>query len=122
MSHSYVTSSKIPSQRQLRVAEAVRGILSQLLLQTDFYDSPLAGLSITVSEVRISPDLKNASVFVLPLGGEVPEGFVDALAQIAPSLRHEVGIRAKLRYTPMLTFKLDESFANAARVESLLNS
>lgn len=111
-----------PSQRQLRVAEEIRHILAGILLRGDLRDPALAGVSITVSEVRISPDLKNATVYSLPFGkASVPE-VMKGLNRSAPYLRSQVGHALALRYTPTLTFVPDRSFDEAKHIDELLRS
>lgn len=110
-----------PSQRQLRVAETIRGILSRTFLQESFYGSSLQGVSITVSEVRISPDLKNATAFVAPLGGNIPQGFLATLNERAPHFRYAVGKELTLRHVPAIIFRLDDSFEQAKKINDLLD-
>lgn len=109
-----------PSQRQLRVGEEVRHALSEILGGAALRDPDLAGAAITVTEVRISPDLKNATAFVMPLGGGELEVKVAALRRAAPFLRGEVARRVKLRFAPRLSFEPDRSFDAAGRIDSLL--
>ena len=97
-----------PSQRQLRVGEEIRHALSEVLGEASLRDPDLAGAAITVTEVRLSPDLKNATAFVMPLGGA------------EPFLRGELARRLKLRFTPRLGFEPDLSFDNAGRIDALL--
>jgi len=111
-----------PSQRQLRVAEEIRHILARLLMRGELRDPALAGVSVTVSEVRISPDLKNATVFSLPLGGAKVDDVLKGLNRSAPYLRSQVGHALQLRYTPTLTFVEDKSFDEAHHIEELLKS
>lgn len=111
---------KPAGQRPLRVGEELRHALAQVLARGDIHDSALAGLSITVSEVRVSPDLKNATAFVLPLGGENTEAALAGLDRCAPYLRGQLARLVPLRYSPRLSFRLDESFATASRIEALL--
>lgn len=111
-----------PSQRQLRVAEAIRSVLATALLQESFYGSPLEGVSITVSEVRISPDLKNATAYVVALGGNAPEDFVDILNHHVSKFRYALGQEINLRYTPMLLFRRDESFEQAKKIHDILEN
>lgn len=114
-------SGKAPSQRQLRVGEELRHILAELLGRGDLHDPALAGKSITVSEVRSSPDMRHATVFVMPLGGagDVAE-IVGALNHAAPYLSHEVGRRITMKFTPRLHFELDQVFSEAEHIESML--
>lgn len=115
-------NGQAPSQRQLRIGEEIRHTLSKIFLEEDFVGSDLEGVSITVSEVRISPDLKNATVFVSPLGGKAPENFIKLLNTIAPQLQHILGKSLKLRYIPKLFFKFDDSFEKAHKMEMLFES
>ncbi len=111
-----------PSQRCLRVSETIRSALANIFLQEGFYGSVLQGMSITVSEVRISPDLKNALVFVLPLGGKIPEGFLAAMEAMTPHFRHMLAGKIDLRVVPRLQFKIDESFEYANKINTLLSN
>ncbi|MGH6895251.1 MAG: 30S ribosome-binding factor RbfA [Geminicoccaceae bacterium] len=109
-----------PSQRQLRVGEALRHVLAELLMRDGLREPGLAGSALTVSEVRISPDLRHAEVFVTELGGELGPERLAALRRAAPLLRGEAGRRLRLKYAPDLAFQADRSFAEAARIEALL--
>lgn len=99
-----------PSQRQLRVGELIRRTLSDVLMQGDVHDPELNGMSITVSEVRISPDLKIATVYVLPLGGGRREEAIKALARNKGELRRQITKQMNLKYAPDLRFVIDETF------------
>lgn len=110
------------SQRQLRVGEQVRQSLSEYFLNQDFMASELEGLSITVSEVRVSPDLKNSTAFVSALGGNEPENFLKLLNQVSAKIRHEVALRVNLRYTPRITFQQDETFEKFAKINDIFNN
>ena len=111
-----------PSQRQLRVAENLRHELSQIFTRVDIRDDDLTGVIITVSEVRTSPDMRNATIFVMPLGGERGEEIVTALERHKKFLRGELSRKVHLKYMPELHFKLDESFDNSGRISEVLNS
>ncbi len=111
-----------PSQRQLRVGEVIRHALSDILARGDMRDPDLSGLVITVPEVRMSPDLKIATVFVMPLGGEGQDRVVKALAREAPTLRREIAHGITLKFLPELRFRLDTSFEEAGRIDALLAS
>ena len=113
--------SRSPSQRQLRVGEELRHVLAQLLSRADFNDPDLAEANITVTEVRMSPDLRNASAFVIPLGGTRMEETVAALNRAAGYLRGQLGRMVALRHTPRLDFAPDRSFAQAEEIERLLH-
>ncbi len=112
---------KAPTQRQLKVSEELRHSLSGIFRQGSFYEPALSGISITVSEIRISPDLKNATVYVSPLGGQAPEGFLETLNEIAPQLRYELTRQVNLRFSPKLFFKMDNSFAVASNIDAILD-
>ena len=114
--------AKQPSQRQLRVGEEVRQALSNIFMHGETHEPLLDSGSITVSEVRISPDLKNATVFVMPLAGGNKDEVLEALSENAPRIRKLMNRHVVLRYSPKLFFKLDTSFENANRINMLLNS
>lgn len=99
-----------PSQRQLRVGELIRRTLSQVLAQGDVHDPELNRLSITVGEVRTSPDLKIATAYVLPLGGQGQDEVIDLLARNKSELRRVIGKKLGLKYAPDLRFRLDDTF------------
>lgn len=99
-----------PSQRQLRVGELIRRTLSDVLMRADVHDPDLNRHSITVSEVRASPDLKVATAYVMPLGGHDAADALAALRRNAPELRHLVARAMTLKYAPQLRFQLDETF------------
>ncbi|KRS19527.1 30S ribosome-binding factor RbfA [Roseovarius indicus] len=99
-----------PSQRQLRVGELIRRTLSDVLMRGDIHDPELNRLSVTVGEVRISPDLKVATAYVLPLGGEGQEDVVALLARNKGELRRIIGKKLELKYAPDLRFRIDETF------------
>ena len=109
------------SQRQLRVGEELRHVLAEILLRGHFRDPALVdGVSVTVTEVRVSPDLRNATAFVMPLGGEDATDTIAALNRAQAYIRTEAAKRVNLRLAPSFSFRLDESFDEAARVTRLL--
>lgn len=114
------TSAKGPSQRQLRAGELIRHALVEIFQREGFRDPALMGVSVTVSEVRCSPDLKNASVYASPLGGGDQEAFIKALNHAAPHIRGLLGKKIDLKFTPALKFKSDETFAEAQKIDSIL--
>lgn len=116
------SSSKGPSQRQLRAGELIRHALVEIFQREDLRDPALSGVSLTVSEVRTSPDLKQATAFVSPLGGGDEAAIVAALNKSAPYLRGLLGRRIELKFTPALKFIADASFAEARRIDELLAS
>ncbi len=111
-----------PSQRQLRVGEALRKALAEIFLRIEIADPDLAGASVTVSEVRSSPDLKNATVYVLPLGGDNEDLVVAALERHKKFVRGELARRVSLRHMPELSFELDVTFAQSDAVDALLRN
>ena len=113
--------SRAPSQRQLRVGEILREALTDTFARAPIRDPALSGTPITVTEVRLSPDLKQARIFIMPLGGGEGEEIVNALKRAAPYLRSEVAQRVKLKFAPALTFELDRSFDESRHIDGLLN-
>lgn len=110
------------SQRQLRVGELVRKALSDILRGDEIRHPDVAEASITVTEVRLTPDLRNATVFVLPLGGKNAEAVLEGLGLCTPFLRGRLAREVDLRHSPVLSFLLDDSFDQAERVEALLEA
>lgn len=115
-----------PSQRQLRTGELVRHSLAEILREEEVQDPALAGVSITVTEVRMSPDLKHAACFVEPLGAGVSEKVksdevVKALNRAAKFLRGRLGKLVDLKFTPDLKFRHDESFDEASHINALFS-
>lgn len=113
---------KGPSQRQLRVGEVLRHALSDILLARDIRDPELEGVSVTVTQVKPSPDMRHATVFVEPLGGKNADIIVEALNRHRGFLRGELGRTIELKFTPELRFVEDTSFAEAQRIEQILHS
>ena len=99
-----------PYQRQLRVGELIRRALSEILMQGIIHDPDLNKISVTVSEVTASPDLKIATVYVCPLGGEGGEDLIALLAKNKSEIRRSISKKLTLKYTPDLRFRLDETF------------
>lgn len=108
------------SQRVLRVGEALRHALAEVLTRGDLREPLLVGVSITVTEVRVTPDLRNAIAFVLPLAGRGSEDVLKGLGKSAPYLRSQVARLVRLKYAPELHFRLDERFERADRITELL--
>lgn len=114
-------SGNMPSQRQLRVGEQLRHVIVETLQQGKFHSEDLIdSRSITVTEVRPSPDLKNATVYVLSLGGMNMDRILPALNEAAGYFQKEINRKVRLKSTPRLTFKIDKSFEQAERIENLL--
>ena len=104
------TSSSGPGQRQLRVGELIRRTLSEVLLRGDIHDPDLNRMSITVGEVRVTTDLRVATIYVLPLGGEGKDEVIKLLARNKGELRRIIGKKVALKFAPELRFQLDETF------------
>jgi ribosome-binding factor A len=111
-----------PSQRQLRVGEMLRHALAQILVRGEIRDPDLEGVSVTVTQVKPSPDMRHATVFVEPLGGKNAKQIVAALNRHKAFLRGEMGHMIDLKFTPDLRFIEDESFAEAQKIEDILKS
>ena len=111
-----------PSQRQLRVGEAVRHAIAEVLAQGQVHDPVLEGHLITVPEVRMSPDLRLATIYVMPLGGRDAEAVVAALERNKRFLRGVVARKVNLKFAPDIRFRVDERFEEAERIEKLLRS
>src|SRR4030081_103611 len=110
------------SQRQLRVGETVRHAIADILSQGSVHDPDLEGHIITVPEVRMSPDLKLATIYVMALGGSDTDGVVAALERNKKVLRGEVAGRVNLKFAPEVRFRVDERFDEAERIEKLLRT
>ncbi|MBR0819365.1 30S ribosome-binding factor RbfA [Bradyrhizobium liaoningense] len=120
--HQKKSSAPGGSQRQLRVGEQVRHAMAEILAQGNVHDDDLEGHIITVPEVRMSPDLKLATVYVMPLGGRDTEVVIAALERNKKFLRGEVARRVNLKFAPDLRFRVDERFDEAERIEKLLRT
>lgn len=120
-SHHSRAAAKGPSQRQLRAGELVRHALVEILREEDVADPALKGVSVTVTEVRMSPDLKHALCFVEPLGGVHAPEVIAALNRVSRFLRGRLGHAIDLRFTPALKFVHDESFDAAEKMNRLLS-
>ena len=118
----HLGGSRPPSQRQLRVGEELRHVLAELLRPGELRDPALHDANITVTEVRLSPDLRNATAFVMPLGGANAEEVMAGLRRSVPFLKNQVARRVELRYVPNITFALDSAFDSAARISEILAS
>ncbi|CAN7691672.1 30S ribosome-binding factor RbfA [Bosea sp. LjRoot237] len=116
------TQGSGPSQRQLRVGELIRHALAEMLARGDIHDDVLAKHVITVPEVRLSPDLKLATCYIMPLGGQDVAPVLKALASHTRYIRGEIAHRVNLKYAPNVRFLRDESFAEAERIDALLYS
>ena len=118
--HSSDKDNRAPGQRQLRVGEELRHLLADLLERGNMRDPELRDATITVTSVDVSPDLRNAIAFVMPLGVTDESRLLAAMRRAAPWFRARVGERAGLRYAPEIRFELDRTFAEADRIGALL--
>lgn len=111
---------KGPTQRQLRAGELVRHALVDILQREPLREPALDGVSVTISEVRAAPDLKTATVFAAPLGGENQQEIIKALNKVSPYLRGLLGKKIEMKFTPALKFASDDTFNEAQRIDDLL--
>ncbi len=122
MRQKHRNSSPTGSQRQLRVGELVRHAMAEMLTRGDVHDPVIEGHLITVPEVRMSADLRLATIYVMPLGGRDAEEVVAALEHHKKFLRTEIAHRVNLKFAPDIRFRVDERFAEAERIDKLLRS
>ncbi|HER26927.1 MAG TPA: 30S ribosome-binding factor RbfA [Rhodospirillales bacterium] len=117
-------NDRAPSQRQLRVGEEIRHTLAAIVGRGDLRDPVLQDRAITITEVRVSPDMRNATVYCVALGGEVGDSdeLITALNKAQPFLRHQIAQRVHLRTVPAFTFVADGSFDEAGHIDALLQS
>jgi ribosome-binding factor A len=113
---------KGPSQRQLRAGELVRHAIAEILSRGEVHDPVIEAHMITVPEVRMSPDLRQATIFVMPLGGRDEKPVLAALERNKRYLRGEIARRVNLKFAPDIRFQLDERFGEAERIEKLLRT
>jgi ribosome-binding factor A len=111
-----------PSQRQLKVGELIRHSVAEIFTRGEIVDEVLNQYSLTVPEVRMTPDLKLATIYVLPLGGEGAKDVIAHLDKHKRFLRGELAHRVNLKFMPELRFKIDTSFERSARIDALLAS
>ncbi len=113
-----------PSQRQLRVGEQIRHIMSETLSRGDFYNEVLMNVAggITVTEVRPSPDLRQATAYVISLGGADMDSILPALNENAPVFQKDINTKANLKFTPKVRFKEDTSFEKVQKLDELLST
>ena len=115
-------SKSAPSQRQLRVGEIMRHALAEMLGRGEIHDAVSAAHVITISEVRMSPDLKLATIYVMPLGGQDLGPVLEALGDNRRFIRGELARAVNLKFAPDIRFRADESFEEASRIDRLLDS
>jgi len=111
-----------PSQRALRAGEVIRHAIAEILSRGEVHDPVIQGHLITVPEVRMSPDLKLATIYVMPLGGRDEKAVLEALERNKRWLRGEIAHRVNLKFAPDIRFRIDERFEEAERIEKLLRS
>lgn len=118
------SSTTQPSQRMLRVAEQIKHVLAESLMRGHFHNPVLlnAAASVTVTEVRVSPDLKHATAYVISLGGANMEEILPALNEESFALQKEINRQTQLKFTPKLQFRKDDSFDNAQRLEGIIST
>lgn len=115
-------SAKGPSQRQLRVGELIRHAMAEMLARGDVHDPVLQGHLITIPEVRMTADLRQATIYVMPLGGRDVEDVIEALNNNRKFLRGEIAHRVNLKFAPDIRFRVDERFDEAERIEKILRT
>jgi len=120
--HQHRDHSAGASARQLRVGELIRHALADMLSRGDVHDPVIEAHMITVPEVRMSPDLRLATVYVMPLGGRDEQDVLDALERNKRFMRGEVARRVNLKFAPDIRFRIDERFDEAERIEKLLRT
>jgi ribosome-binding factor A len=116
------SNNAAPSQRQLRVGELIRHKLAEMLSRGEIHDDVLASHVVTIPEVRLSPDLKLATAYVIPLGGTDTEAVLEALTRHKRYIRAEIAHAVNLKFAPDIRFRSDETFAEASRIDALLAS
>jgi ribosome-binding factor A len=122
MARTHHASSGEPSQRMLRVAELIRHAMSELLSRGEIVDPVLEKHVVTIPSVRMSPDLKLATIYVMPLGGQDATAVIEALDRNKKLLRTEIAHRVNLKYAPDIRFRQDDGFDASAKIDALLNS
>jgi ribosome-binding factor A len=120
--HHHRDASRTPSQRVLRVGELIRHALADMLTRGEVHDPTLETHMVTVPEVRMTPDLRLATVYVMPLGGKDVQEVVAALERNKRFLRGEIARRVNLKFAPEIRFRADERFDEAERIEKLLRT
>jgi ribosome-binding factor A len=120
--HHHREQSAGGSQRQLRVGELIRHEVAEMLARGDVHDPVIEAHMITVPEVRMSADLRLATIYVMPLGGRNEEDVLDALERNKRYMRGEIARRVNLKFAPEIRFRIDERFDEAERIEKLLRT
>lgn len=120
MGKKKISSNRGPSQRQLRVGELIRHKLAEMLARGEIYDEFLAQYVVTITEVRMSPDLRLATAYIMPLGGKAIGPVLEALARNSKFIRGEIAHTVDLRVAPEVRFREDETFEEVSRIDRLL--
>ena len=110
------------SQRQLKVGEELRHLISSILLRESFYDEYIKDNNITITEVSVSPDLKNAKVYVMPLGGKNQGDVLNSLNKVTGRIKKIISNNISLRQTPKIFFKIDDTFEYAKNIQNILEN
>ena len=114
--------NSIKSQRQLKVGEELRHLISSILLRESFYDEYIKDNNITITEVSVSPDLKNAKVYVMPLGGKNQGDVLNSLNKVTGRIKKIISNNISLKQTPKIFFKIDDTFEYAKNIQNILEN
>ena len=127
MANNFLFNSKkkfnknsVKSQRQLKVGEELRHLISNALLRENFYDEHIKNNNITITEVNMSPDLKNAKIYIMPLGGKNKNDVLNSLNKVSGRIKKIISTNISLRQTPKLLFQIDETFEYAENIHNIL--
>ncbi len=116
------STSSQPSQRMLRVAEQIKEVIAQTLSRGHFHNPVLMDTGVTVTEVRVSPDLKHATAYVISLGGKNMDEVLPALNDEAHGFQKEINRQTQLKFTPKLQFRIDDTFDTVTRLEGIMHN
>ena len=114
------SKNNFKSQRQLKVGEELRHLISNALIRENFYDEYIKNNNITITEVNVSPDLKNAKIYIMPLGGKNKINVLNSLNKVTGRLKKIISSNTSLRQTPKLLFQIDETFEYAENIHNIL--
>ena len=114
------SKNNFKSQRQLKVGEELRHLISNALIRENFYDEHIKNNNITITEVNMSPDLKNAKIYIMPLGGKNKVEVLNSLNKVTGRLKKIISTNISLRQTPKLLFQIDETFEYAENIHNIL--
>ena len=114
------SKNNFKSQRQLKVGEELRHLISSALIRNNFYDEHIKDNNITITEVNMSPDLKNAKIYIMPLGGKNKVEVLNSLNKVTGRLKKIISTNISLRQTPKLLFQIDETFEYAENIHNIL--